>query len=62
MVELAGQDALRGYADSRGFGMLADGSLAFFPIPGNVLEQAGLPIYTYGGVGGEGSLMYNPTN
>jgi hypothetical protein len=62
MVELAGMDALRGYADSRGFGMLPDGSLKSYPVPGNVLNLYGMAIYTYGGVGGPESATYNPTN
>jgi hypothetical protein len=62
MVELAGMDLLRGYGDSRGFGMLPDGALQHFPIPGNVLDLYGLPNYTYGGVGNEGTLMYAPVN
>lgn len=62
MLELAGYDALRSYADSRGFGMLPDGSLESFPVPGNVLEQYGLAGYTYGGVGRPGSLSYAPVD
>lgn len=62
MIELAGQDALRGYADSRGFGMLPNGALESFPIPGNVLDQYGLANYTYGGVGNPGSATYQPVD
>jgi hypothetical protein len=62
MLELAGIDALRGYADSRGWGMLADGSPLLFPVPGNVLSQYDLTVYTYGGVGNEGSAVYAPVN
>jgi hypothetical protein len=62
MIELAGMDALRGYAESRGWGILADGSLTHFPVPGNILDLYGLPIYTYGGVGKEGSIAYRPVN
>ena len=62
MIELAGMDALRGYADSRGFGILPDGALLSFPVPGNILDLYGLPIYTYGGTGREGSAQYRPAN
>jgi hypothetical protein len=62
MLELAGQDALRGYADSRGFGMLPNGSPLLFAVPGNVLQQYGLQNYTFGGVGNPGSASYNPWN
>jgi hypothetical protein len=60
MVELAAMDAIRGYADSRGFGMLPTGSLLSFPVPGNVLELYGLDEYTYGGVGRPGTATYSP--
>jgi hypothetical protein len=62
MIELAGMDALRGYAESRGWGILPDGALTHFPVPGNILDLYGLPIYTYGGVGKEGSIAYRPVN
>jgi hypothetical protein len=62
MVELAGMDALRGYADSRGFGILPDGALTSFPVPGNILDLYGMPIYTFGGVGAAGSAQYRPAN
>jgi hypothetical protein len=62
MIELAGMDALRGYAESRGFGLLPDGALLSFPVPGNILDLYGMPIYTFGGVGKEGSAQYRPVN
>jgi hypothetical protein len=62
MIELAGMDAIRGYAESRGFGLLADGSLLQFPVPGNILDLYGLPIYTFGGMGKEGAATYKPLN
>ena len=58
MVELAGLDALRGYADSRGFGLLADGTLMHFPVPGIVLEQYGLTEYTCGGSEARGAPSF----
>jgi len=60
MIELAGMDIVRGYADSRGFGILADGSLLDWPVPGNVLELYGLQEYTYGGVGAPNTAVYAP--
>jgi hypothetical protein len=60
MIELAGMDLLRGYTDSRGFGLLPDGSLLSFPVPGNVLELYGIPEYSYGGVGQAGTATYGP--
>jgi len=62
MIELAGMDILRGYADSRGFGILADGSLLHWPVPGNVLELYGLQEYTYGGVGAPWTATYAPAS
>ena len=41
--------------DRRGWGTLVPGSILHFPIPGSELELMGLPIYTFGGVGGEGA-------
>src|SRR5690606_38847822 len=35
-IELAGIDAVRAYADARGFGMLPDGSFMSLPVPGNI--------------------------
>jgi hypothetical protein len=60
MIELAGMDLMRGYTDSRGFGLLVDGALLSFPVPGNVLELYGLPEYSYGGVGEPGTATYAP--
>jgi hypothetical protein len=60
MIELAGLDMLRGYADTRGWGMLPDGTPYHYPVPGNVLDLYDLPNYTYGGVGRDGSATYAP--
>ncbi len=62
LIEMAGTDAIRNYADSRGFGMLPDGSLQSFPVPGNILDQYGMQPYTWGGVGNPGSAVYAPAN
>jgi len=59
MIELAGLDAFRGFADSRAFGLLPDNSFLVAPVPGNELEVLGLPVYTFGG-GGEWSATYAP--
>jgi hypothetical protein len=60
MVELAALDMIRGYADSRGWGTLADGTPIHYPVPGNALDLYGLDNYTYGG-SGPGSATYDPT-
>jgi hypothetical protein len=60
MIELAGMDIVRGYADSRGFGILADGSLLHWPVPGNVLELYLMDEYTHGGVGAANTATYAP--
>lgn len=62
MVELAGLDVLRGFADGRGFGLFVDGSYVHFPVPGNELDVVGLPVYTFGGVGTEWGAVYAPVN
>lgn len=45
--------AVRAYTDSRGFGRLPRGTFLHLPIPGCELETLRLPLYTFGGVGGE---------
>jgi hypothetical protein len=60
MLELAAYDAVRGYADSRGFGLLPEGSWLQLPIPGNELDLLGQGIYTFGGVGTEWGARYSP--
>lgn len=59
MIELAGIDPIRGWADSRGFGLLPDNAWTQAPVPGQELELFGLPNYTYGG-GGDFSAVYAP--
>jgi hypothetical protein len=54
-MELTGQDPTRTWADFRGRGLLQPGTIIQYPIPGRYLVSLGLPIYTYGGVGGQGS-------
>jgi hypothetical protein len=60
MIELAGTDLFRGFADSRGFGILADGTPIHYPVPGNALELYGLEEYSFGGPGGPGAAVYAP--
>ncbi len=60
MIELAGIEATRGWRDNRGFGLMQDQSWLQLPIPGNELDQLGLPLYTFGGPGGESSAVYAP--
>jgi hypothetical protein len=46
---------MRWWSDARGLGLLLPGTLLHMPIPGRYLVSLGLPVYTYGGVGGEGA-------
>jgi hypothetical protein len=62
MLELLATDNIRGYADSRGWGTLPDGSILSWPVPGNALELYELPGYTYGGVGTPGTAVYAPAS
>jgi starch-binding outer membrane protein, SusD/RagB family len=59
MIELAGLDMLRGYADSRGFGLLPTNSWTQLPVPGNTADMVDMEVYTFGG-GGPGSAVYAP--
>jgi hypothetical protein len=52
-IEGAGIDGMVAYFDARGWGTLAENSFTQFPIPGRELEVQRMPIYTYGGPGGE---------
>lgn len=60
MIELAGLDALRGYGDSRGFGLLPDGAWLQAPLPPEELELLGLANYTFGGEGDPFGAVYAP--
>ncbi len=51
-IEGAGQDALRTYFDSRGFGRLTTGTILELPLSVDEAVATGRPVYTYGGVGG----------
>lgn len=54
-IETAGTDALLSFLDKRGWGQLVEGTMLQLPIPARELENVGLPVYTFGGVGGESS-------
>jgi hypothetical protein len=41
--------------DARGLGRLQEGTLLHFPVSGIEMENLGLPVYTFGGVGGDGA-------
>jgi hypothetical protein len=56
-VELMGVDPLRTWMDRRGLGTLPKGTVLHMPIPARYLVSMGLPLYTFGGVGGEGAAQ-----
>ncbi len=41
--------------DARGLGRLQEGTPVHFPVSGIEMENLGLPLYTFGGVGGDGA-------
>jgi hypothetical protein len=41
--------------DFRGLGRLMEGTVLHFPVSGIEIENLGLPLYTFGGVGGQGA-------
>jgi hypothetical protein len=41
--------------DARGLGRLMEGTPVHFPVSGIEIENLGLPLYTFGGVGGQGA-------
>jgi starch-binding outer membrane protein, SusD/RagB family len=61
MIENAGIDSVRGYADSRGFGLLPTGSYYHLPVPANEAVALEMDIYTFGGQpGSPGTATYAP--
>jgi len=62
MLELLATDAIRGFADSRGWGTLPDGTILSWPIPGNALDLYGMEGYSYGGVGEPNTSTFAPAN
>ncbi|MGH7460514.1 MAG: hypothetical protein ACREMA_05745 [Longimicrobiales bacterium] len=56
-IELAGTDPTRGWLDRRGFGQLVPGTILHMPIPARYLIALGLPLYSFGGIGGAGAAQ-----
>lgn len=56
-IELAFLTAGNSWYNSRGWGTLRTGRAYQCPIPAVDLELLGMPIYTFGGIGGEGSAQ-----
>jgi hypothetical protein len=54
-IELVGLDPMRAWMDKRGFGTLQVGTFVQMPVPARYLVTLGIPLYTYGGVGGDGA-------
>lgn len=54
-IEGAGIDGTVAYFDARGWGTLAANSFLEFPIPARELEIQRIPLYTFGGQGGQSS-------
>ncbi len=55
MMELSYIEPTRTWLDRRGLGTLYPGSIVHLPLPASQLEILGIPLYTFGGVGNEGS-------
>ncbi len=62
MLELIATDAIRGFADSRGWGTMPDGTILSWPVPGNALDLYNMEPYSYGGVGTPNTATYAPVN
>jgi hypothetical protein len=58
-IELYGQNPMRAWQDFRGFGQLQPGTLLHMPVPARYLTSLGIPFYTFGGIGQEGSAPGN---
>jgi hypothetical protein len=54
-IELTGIEPTFRWMDRRGFGQLRDGVWTELPIPARYLSSLGVPVYTFGGVGGDSS-------
>ncbi len=54
-VEMVGVDAVVSYFDARGWQTLPENSFTQLPVPGRELGTLRLPLYTFGGPGGESS-------
>jgi hypothetical protein len=56
-VELYAISSGLAYWDARGWGILLEGTPYHLPMPARELETLQLPLYTFGGVGGEGAAQ-----
>jgi hypothetical protein len=56
-IEGGGWDPLRTWFDRRGLGTLLPGTILHLAIPGRYLVSMGIPIYSFGGVGGPGAAQ-----
>jgi len=56
-IELAGMDPMRFWFDRRGLGTLVRGTVVHLPIPARYLVSMSLPLYEFGGVGGQGAAQ-----
>jgi hypothetical protein len=54
-MELAVTQGAMMWWHARGVGTLMEGTLVHFPVNGRELDNLGLPIYTFGGVGNAGA-------
>jgi hypothetical protein len=54
-LELMGREGSVMWWDFRGLNRLQEGTLVHFPVSGIEMENLGLSVYTFGGVGGEGA-------
>jgi hypothetical protein len=54
-IEMLGVNAVTAYFDARGWQTLPENSLLQLPVPGRELGTLQLPLYTFGGPGGESS-------
>ena len=54
-LELMGYEGSTRWWDYRGLNRLQEGTLVHFPVSGIEMENLGLSVYTFGGVGGEGA-------
>jgi hypothetical protein len=56
-IENSGLDNYMAYLDARGLGKLATGTFLMMPVPARELATTGIPIYSFGGVGGPGAAQ-----
>ena len=60
-LEMTGIEGAVSWWDARGWGTLQEGTPVQLPVPGEELENLGLPVYTFGGNAGGGAAppQYN---